>query len=113
VGLQRHELTKAVHKTSWIPDEFVSDDRVTYDASNSQWIDINTDDFGGYDVSTSPGWTGANIVWTDLAYPKVNATAQNNPTTQTKVSDTQWTSQSTFKEPSGRLVSVKTTCTKS
>lgn len=106
-------LTRStIHKASWIPTEFVTEDRVTYDASTSRWIDINTDELGGYDVSSSPGWSANDMVWTDLAYPKVNATASTNPTTQTKVSATQWTSMSSFKEPSGRLVTVKTTCNK-
>jgi hypothetical protein len=107
-------LTRStIHKASWIPTEFVTEDRVTNDGSTSRWVDINTDELGGYDLSTSPGWTGNNLVWTDVAYPKTDATATNNPTTETKVSDTQWTSQQSFTEPSGRVVTVKTNCTKS
>jgi len=101
-----------VHRASWIPRSFTSEDRMTYDPSTSRWIDMTYDDQGGYDLSTSPGWTGNSIVWTDLAYPRTNATAMNNPTTMTKVSDTKTTSSTSFKEPSGRLVTVKTTCTK-
>jgi hypothetical protein len=99
--------------TSWIPRALTTVDRMTYDASTSRWIDMASDDQGGYDVSTSPGWIGNTIVWTDVTYPKTNATATNNPTTLTKVSDTRTTSVSTFKEPSGRLVTVKSSCTKS
>lgn len=101
-----------VHKTSWIPRSFTTEDRMTYDGSTSRWIDINYDDTGSYDLSTSPGWSGSSITWTDVAYPKTNATATNYPTTMTKVSETKTTSVSSFKEPSGRLVSVKTSCTK-
>ncbi len=102
-----------IHKASWIPTEFTSEDRMTYDASTSRWVDLSYDGGGGYDLSTSQGWNGNAIVWTDMAYPKTNATAMNNPTTVTKVSVTKTTAVNTFKEPSGRVVTVHTTCTKS
>jgi hypothetical protein len=100
------------HKTSWMSSDLQGEDRVTYDPSTSRWIDIGTDDGGGYNVSTSPGWSGNNIVWTDMVITKTNATASTNPTTVTKMSDTKTTSKSSFKEPSGRLVTVTSTCTK-
>jgi hypothetical protein len=101
-----------VHKASWIPREFSGDVRTTYDPSTSKWIQLSYDDQGGYDLSTSPGWNGNSITWTDVFYPKTNATAVSNPTTMTKISDARTSSSSTFREPSGRLVSVKTTCSK-
>ncbi|HET6896224.1 MAG TPA: hypothetical protein VFH72_12645 [Candidatus Baltobacteraceae bacterium] len=100
------------HKASWIPAELRSEDRRTYDPSTSRWIDIGTDDGGGYNVSTSPGWKGNTITWTDAVITKVNATASTNPTVMTKVSNSKTTSRSSFKEPSGRLINVVTTCTK-
>lgn len=101
-----------VHKASWIPASFTGEDHMTYDRSTSRWVDLATDQTGGYDLSTSPGWTGNTIVWTDQTYPKTNNTATNNPVRLTKVSNTKTTSSSSFREPSGRLVTVKTTCTK-
>ncbi len=101
-----------VQKASWIPTTFASEDRMTYDASTSRWVDISTDQLGGYDVSTSPGWKGRSIVWTDRVYPTANNIASNSPTTFTKVSDTKTTSANSFKEPSGRVVTVNTACTK-
>jgi hypothetical protein len=100
------------HTASWIPKELHSTDRVTYDPSTSRWIDIGYDDGGGYNVSTSPGWTGNSITWTDLTITKVNATASTNPTVLTKVSDTKTASKSSFTEPGGRVVNVTTSCTK-
>lgn len=106
-------ITKTtVHKASWIPASFTGEDRMTWDSSTSRWVDIATDDTGGYDVTSSPGWNGNTIVWTDQFYPKSNNTATNNPTTMTKVSGTKTVSTSSFTEPGGRLVHVKTTCTK-
>jgi len=107
-------VTKATtHKASWIARELHTMDQVTYDPSTSRWIDISTDDRGGYNVSTSPGWRGNKITWTDAIITKTNATASTNPTTMTKESNTKTTSMSSFKEPSGRLVTVTSTCTKS
>lgn len=102
-----------VHKASWITQELRTQDRMTYDPSTSRWVDISYDDGGGYNVSTSPGWSGNKIVWTDKVITQVNATASTNPTTITKNSDTKTTATTSFKEPSGRVVSVLTTCTKS
>jgi len=100
------------HTASWIPKVLRTEDRMTYDPSTSRWIDISYDDGGGYNVSTSPGWSGDKITWTDMVITQVNATASTNPTTITKVSDTKTTSSSSFKEPSGRVVNVDTSCTK-
>lgn len=85
---------------------------MTYDPSTSRWIDIYTDDGGGYNVSTSPGWNGNSITWTDMVITKTNATASTNPTTIRKISSTRTTLTSSFKEPSGRTVGVVGTCTK-
>src|SRR5579862_1069696 len=95
-----------VHKASWIPNSFKTEDKMTYDTSTNRWVDITTGDGGAYDVTTSPGWNGNAIVWTDAIYPKTNATATNNPTTVTKVSDTKTTATNSFIEPGGRLVTV-------
>lgn len=99
-------------KTSWMSGNLTGEDKMTYDASTSRWVDVNTDDQGNYNVSTSPGWTGNTITWTDAVITKTNATASTNPTTMTKLSNTRTTSRQTFKEPSGRLITVNSTCTK-
>jgi hypothetical protein len=99
-------------KMPWMSASLTGEDRITYDPSTSRWVDISYDEQGGYDLSTSPGWSGNTITWTDVTYPKTNATAVNNPTTITKVSNTRTTSKNTFKEPSGRLVTVTGTCNK-
>ena len=99
-------------KTAWMNANLIGQDRMTYDPSTSRWIDLNYDQSGGYNVSTSPGWTGNSITWTDAVISKTNATASTNPTIVTKVSNMKTMSRSSFKEPSGRLVTVTTTCTK-
>jgi hypothetical protein len=105
-------VKSTTQKTPWMSSQLTSEDKMTYDPSTSRWIDIATDDQGGYNVSTSPGWSGNSITWTDAVITQTNATASTNPTTMTKVSDTKTTSANSFKEPSGRVVNVTATCTK-
>ena len=100
-----------IHKTSW-STALTSQDRVTYDPSTKQWIDLNYDTTGGYGVTTSSGWNGNNIVWTAVLAPKSASVATTNPTTITRVNATRFTSIGSFTETSGRLITVKTTCTK-
>ena len=44
--------------TSWYPHTIHSTDYVTYDTDQKHWVDLEVDDGGGYDVSTSMGPTG-------------------------------------------------------
>ena len=36
----------------------VSEDRITFNPLTKQWVDIYSDSFGGYYITTSPGWIG-------------------------------------------------------
>ncbi|HXW52338.1 MAG TPA: hypothetical protein VEJ41_10135 [Candidatus Acidoferrales bacterium] len=103
-------LTKAM---AWFPYPTNTTDLVTYDPTAKRWVDVFSGDFGAYDVTTAPGWTGHTIVWTDqLFVPGPDIMAQT-PTTVTKVSATKTTAHSTFRErSSGRWIAVDTVCTK-
>lgn len=101
-----------LHHTSWFLEDVHGTDMTTYDSDSHRWVDVYTDDQGGYNVSTSPGWRGNTAVWTDAVITTVGNVVSTNPTTITKVSDTKTTALNTFKEKSGRVISVKTTCTK-
>ncbi|MDQ6770654.1 MAG: hypothetical protein M3Z54_11790 [Gemmatimonadota bacterium] len=99
-------------KTSWAPAALATD-WVTYDADTHRWVDINTGDYGGYGATTSPGWNGNTIVWTDPLFKAGMDAMAVTPTTTTKDSDTKTTSHTTFQEKnSGRWISVDTVCTK-
>ena len=105
--------TSVLGKTSWIPNDIHSTDKITYDNDTHRWVDVYTDDTGGYDVTTSPGWTGNTMVWTDRLFTPTNDVSAQSPTTVTKVSDTKTTSHSTFKETkSGRTITFDVVCTK-
>jgi hypothetical protein len=108
-------LTKSTTKgMSWFPYPTKTTDWVTYDSDGKRWEDINVGDFGGYDANWSPGWNGNTMVWTDQVFKPGMDIIGVTPTTQTKVSNSKWTSHTTFKErSSGNWISVDTVCNKS
>jgi len=71
---------------------------VSYDTAKKQWYSFGIGNFGGFLVSTSPGWKGNTIVWTDT-YATDGATL--GVTTTTKVSDTKITDVSVTKTAKG------------
>jgi hypothetical protein len=105
-------VTKSVSpKVSWAPGT-ISTDSVTYDPIQHRWADVYTDDQGNYDTTFSPGWKGSTMVWTDALFAPGPDIIWTGPNTVTKVSDTKTTAVNTFKEKSGRTISVNTVCTK-
>lgn len=108
-------ITKSSSKgSSWFPWPSNSNDWVTHDSDPKRWVDIMTGDFGAYDASSSPGWNGNTIVWTDNMFKPSSDVMAVTPITQTKLSNRKWTSHTTFQErSSGRWISVDTACNKS
>ncbi|HET6276458.1 MAG TPA: hypothetical protein VFE16_11065 [Candidatus Cybelea sp.] len=102
-----------VHKASWIPREFHSQTKYTYDAVAKHWVRIVTGDNGGYSVSTAPMPNGSKKVYTYVIQGKAPDVASYAPEVYAKVSDTKKTMTSSFTETSGRVVTVKESCTKS
>jgi hypothetical protein len=97
---------------AWYPHPTSGTDRITYDATTKRWVDIETDDNGGYDLSVSRGWNGNEIVWHDVTYTKGADLESNNDTTETKVSDSKTATKTSFKTTKGRVVGVTGSCTK-
>lgn len=108
-------ITKSNSKgTAWFPWPATTTDMITHDSDPKRWVDILTGDFGAYDASSSPGWNGNTIVWTDNMFKPSSDVMAVTPTTQTKVSNAKWTSHTTFQErSSGKWISVDTVCNKS
>jgi hypothetical protein len=102
------------HATSWDRYPGVGSDKTTYDAANSRWVDVGTDDEGNYSMSTSSGWKGTTIVWHPISLTSVSAgnVVSSGDTTITKVSDSKYTYTGSFKESGGRTVTLKGTCNK-
>lgn len=101
-----------VHKASWIPRDFHSETKYTWDANAKHWVRIVTGDQGGYSVATSPMPAGNKKTYTYVIQTKALDVASYDPEVFTKVSDTKKTMTTSFTETSGRVVNVKETCTK-
>ncbi len=100
------------HKTSWTHSDFSAVDMVTYDADAHRWVDVSTGSEGSYNLSTSPGWRGDSIVWTDAVISPQGNVMSTSPTTLTKMSDTTMSTHNSFKERSGRTITVTGSCHK-
>jgi hypothetical protein len=70
----------------------------TYDALVKRYVQMTIDDFGGYTLAYSPGWSGNTLVWTDKSAPNGAVTI----TTNTKVSDSEYTWNSKGTMASGK-----------
>ena len=105
--------TKSVaHPVSFDPTPTVTVDKMTYDGGH--WVDISTDDRGAYSFASSTGWKADKIVWHPGATTSVTSgnVVGAGDATVTKVSDTKTTHTGSFKESSGRTVTLKGSCTK-
>ncbi len=100
------------HKASWIPREFHSQTRYTYDADAKRWIRITTGDQGGYAVATASMAAGNKMTYTYVIQTKVPDIASYAPEVYVKDGDTKKTMTTSFTEAGGRVVNVKETCTK-
>lgn len=109
------QVTKSTVKAmAWFPYPTQGTDWVTYDSSTNRWVDVFQGDFGGYGVSTSPGWSGDSSTWTDALFKPGTDIIAEKPVVTTKNSATKTTSISSFQEKSsGRWIDVTTVCTKS
>jgi hypothetical protein len=109
-------ITKTInHASSFDPHPTTNMDQTTYDAANSRWVDIGTDNEGGYGASTSAGWNGNTIVWHPVGMTSVGSgnVVGAGDTTTTKVSSKKYTYTGSFKERGGRTITLKGTCNKS
>jgi hypothetical protein len=86
----------------------ISDSYMTYNATTHMWVTVGVDNFGGYFMSTSPGWNGNTMTTT--------TTMTNDGTTGsdvlTKVSDTETSDASVSKDPQGNVTRATVTCKK-
>jgi hypothetical protein len=102
-----------IHKASWIPRDFHSQTRITYDARAKKLVRITYGDQGGYSLATAPMTAGNQLTYTFVSQTKAADVSSYAPEIFTKVSDTKKTLTTSFTENNGRVVTVKETCTKS
>lgn len=98
--------------TSWYPYKSNELDMYTYDPGAKRWVDVETDTLGGYDVSASPGWKGATMVWTDLTFAPEGDVTSATATTLKKVGPGKFSFASTFTTKKGRAVALTGSCVK-
>jgi hypothetical protein len=80
---------------------------VTYDPTIKQWVQDYMDNFGGYGISSSPGWQGNTLTWSSKG---LDGTMVSD--VATKVSDTQTSDMVTTTDPQGKVSTVTITCKK-
>jgi hypothetical protein len=101
------------HKASWIPRDFHSQTRYTYDSVAKRWIRISAGDTGNYAVATAAMPVGSTKTYTYVIQSKAADIASYEPEVYNKVSATKKTMTTSFTETGGRVVHVTETCTKS
>ncbi len=102
-----------IHTASWIPREVRNETKFTWDGPAKRWVRITTGDRGGYAVSTAAMPVASHTSYAYVIQSKAPDIASFAPEVFTKVSDTKRTMTTSFTETSGRVVTVKETCTKS
>lgn len=102
-----------IHKASWIPREFQSQTKYTYDAAAKRWIRITIGDQGGYAVATAPMPVNNKKTYTYVVQTKATDIASYAPEAYVKENARKKTMTTSFTETNGRIVTVKETCTKS
>ncbi len=80
---------------------------MTYDGSIKQWVQVGADSAGGYGISSSPGWQGNTIAWTNK-----NLDGSSGTDVITKVSDTETNDDSTATDSKGKTTKVAIHCMK-
>lgn len=79
-----------------------TDTYYTYDSANKTYVAMSVDDFGGYGMSTSPGWKGNTIAWTDRSAPDGSVTVR----TIAKVNDRAYNVRLSGTDSKGKAVTV-------
>ncbi|MGZ3497929.1 MAG: hypothetical protein ACXWNJ_05945 [Vulcanimicrobiaceae bacterium] len=88
----------------------ITDTYTTFNADTKQFVSTSVDNFAGYAMSATPGWSGNKLVWTDT----VSNDGTLGVTTITKTSDTAFAVHGESHDKSGKAnPSFDATCTKS
>ncbi len=106
------EYTIVNKPTGWYPYVAHQTDFITYDRDAKRWVDVGTDDLGGYTYSTTTGWTDGTLVWKDGTFVPTAQAMSESDFTITKVSPTKYTTEYTFTTGKQKSVGVKGVCTK-
>ena len=104
--LKGHDVAPAFDK--YRKRALTTDTWTGYNAVKRLWVQTSVDDFGGYGISTSPGWKGKKITFTTVVTPD----GSSGVDTLTKVSDTETSDTFVGKDKNGKPQPTQTTVCK-
>jgi len=105
--------TSVEDRTAWYPYSVTTYDRYTYDPDTKRWVDISTDETGGYSVSTSSGPKGDSWVWHDLGLsPPGGDMATFSDVTVTRNTDAKYSWSTSYTMKDGKSFTFAGICTK-
>ena len=79
---------------------------VTYDPTIKQWVQDYMDNFGGYGISSSPGWQGNMLTWSSTGLDGTKVSDVATKVSDTETSDTVTTTDFDARRRSGETSSV-------
>ena len=86
----------------------VTNSYMTYNPINKMWVTVSVDNFGGYMVTSSPGWSG-NTIRTTIKMANDGSTGYD---VLTKLSATKTTDHFVGTDAKGKVTTGTITCTK-
>jgi len=90
--------------------DYVGDSWTTWDPTIKLWINQSVDNFGGYGLLTSPGWTGNTLTWNGANPDGTVVRVVNTKISDTKTSFRAWGNN---KKGQPQILQSSGTCTKS
>ena len=97
----------------WFPYHDKVQQRITFDAGAKSWIYENAHSMGGYNLYTSPGFTGDTAVWTDHSFLPTKKTRAISIYTLKKIGERKYVGSFAITSGTGTVIAVRDTCIKS
>jgi hypothetical protein len=85
----------------------ISTTSMTYDPTIKRWVQVYSDNLGGYAIASSSGWVGNAATWSSKGLD-----GSSTGDVITKVSDTETSDANTTTDPKGMVTNVTITCKK-
>jgi hypothetical protein len=97
------------------PDKYDDEaqQRITYDAEAALWIYQDWRQAGGFNLYTTPGFTGDTAVWTNHSFVKTKTEGAISNYTMKKFGERKYVGTFSLTERNGTVIGVRDTCTKS
>lgn len=96
----------------WFPYDNKVQQRITYDAAAKLWIYESWRSLGGFDLYTSPGFTGDTAVWTNHSFLPTQYVRAISAYTLKKMGDSKYVGTFTLTTAKGTVIKGQDTCTR-